>query len=107
VTIFSKPPSAGGGAPQPRQAVRLTLSGRVQGVGFRWYVRQAGEELGLAGRVRNLPDGRVEIEAAGAPEPLAAFGERVRQGPPGARVTACEEQPLSAVPAWDGFIIDR
>ena len=90
-----------------RQAVRLVLSGRVQGVGFRWFVRQAGQELRLAGTVRNLPDGRVEIEAAGDPETLAAFRERVREGPPGSRVTACDEQPLSSVPARDGFTIER
>ena len=89
------------------QAFRLWLSGRVQGVGFRWFTRQAARELGLKGRVRNLPDGRVEVEVAGGSEPLAAFRDRLRQGPPGARVTALEEQEISPVPAWDGFVIDR
>ena len=89
------------------QAFRLRLSGKVQGVGFRWFTRQAARELGLTGRVRNLPDGRVEIEVAGGSEPLAAFRERVRQGPPGARVTGLEEQEISPVPTWDGFVIDR
>jgi acylphosphatase len=89
------------------QAFRFRLSGKVQGVGFRWFTRQAARELGLTGRVRNLPDGRVEIEVAGGSEPLAAFRERVRQGPPGARVTGLEEQEISPVPTWDGFVIDR
>ncbi|HEY0783678.1 MAG TPA: acylphosphatase [Thermoanaerobaculia bacterium] len=90
-----------------RQALHLTVSGRVQGVGFRWFVRQAGLALGLSGKVRNLADGRVEIEVAGEEGALAAFRERVRQGPPGSHVTACDEQPLSPVPVWDGFAIDR
>jgi acylphosphatase len=89
------------------QAFRLWLSGRVQGVGFRWFTRQAARELGLTGRVRNLPDGRVEVEVAGGSEPLDAFRERLRQGPQGARVTGLEEQEISPVPAWDGFVIDR
>ena len=88
-------------------AFRLWLSGRVQGVGFRWFTRRAAQELGLAGRVRNLPDGRVEVEVAGDPERLAAFRERLREGPPGSRVTGLDEQEMTAVPAWDGFEIDR
>jgi acylphosphatase len=89
------------------RALRLLIDGKVQGVGFRWFVRHAGRELGLAGRVRNLRDGRVEVHVAGDPEPLAAFVERLRQGPPASRVTGIEEQELSSVPAWDGFEIDR
>jgi len=89
------------------QAFRLWLSGRVQGVGFRWFTRQVARELGLRGRVRNLPDGRVEVEVAGGSEPLEAFRDRLRQGPQGARVTGLEEQEISPVPAWDGFVIDR
>jgi acylphosphatase len=90
------------------QALRIRVSGRVQGVGFRWFVRQAaGEAGGLTGRVRNLADGRVEVEVAGDGSQLEAFRARLRQGPPGARVTGLEEQEISPVPEWDGFIIDR
>jgi acylphosphatase len=89
------------------RAVRLRLSGRVQGVGFRWFTRAAAQELGLTGLVRNLPDGRVEVEAAGEPERLEAFRRRLREGPPGSRVAALEEQELDTVPDWDGFGIDR
>ncbi|HEX4964681.1 MAG TPA: acylphosphatase [Thermoanaerobaculia bacterium] len=89
------------------RAFRFTLSGRVQGVGFRWYVRHVAQELGVTGRVRNLPDGRVEAEAAGEPEALSAFRERLREGPPGARVTRLVEEEMAAVPEWDGFTIDR
>jgi acylphosphatase len=89
------------------RAFRFQLSGTVQGVGFRWFTRQAARELGLTGRVRNLPDGRVEVDVAGGSEPLEAFRSRLRQGPQGARVTFLEEQEISPVPAWDGFVIDR
>jgi acylphosphatase len=89
------------------RALRFRVSGHVQGVGFRWYTRRAAQELGLTGRVRNLPDGSVEAEAQGPPEALGAFRERLRQGSTGSRVTRITEQELSAVPDWDGFTIDR
>jgi acylphosphatase len=89
------------------RALRLWVSGRVQGVGFRWFVRHVARELSLTGRVRNLPDGRVEVEAAGNGPALDALRQRLRQGPPGARVTRLDEQELAAVPDWDGFVIDR
>jgi acylphosphatase len=90
-----------------RRACRIVLSGKVQGVGFRWFTRRAAQELGLAGRVRNLPDGRVEVETLGEPERLDSLRERLRQGPPGARVITLEEQEISPIPDWDGFVIDR
>jgi acylphosphatase len=89
------------------RAVRIRLTGRVQGVGFRWFTRRAAQDLGLAGKVRNLPDGRVEVEVAGSTEKLDTFRERLRKGPPGARVTHLEEEELSPVPAWEGFVIDH
>lgn len=93
---------------QSSLAFRIRVSGRVQGVGFRWFTRQAAQELGgLTGRVRNLPDGRVEVEVAGDAERLEAFRGRLLQGPAGAWVAGLEEEELSAVPAWDGFKIDR
>lgn len=93
--------------PQGTRSFRFWVSGRVQGVGFRWFVRREAEELGVAGRVRNLADGRVEVAVSGPPEALSAFRERLRTGPPGARVSRIEEEEMSAVPDWDGFTIDR
>ncbi len=90
-----------------RKALHLLIDGRVQGVGYRWFARQAGRELGLAGKVRNRPDGRVEIHAAGDPERLARFIDRLREGPPAARVTEIAEEELATVPDWEGFDIDR
>ena len=89
------------------RSFRFWVSGRVQGVGFRWFVRREASELGLAGRVRNLADGRVEVAVSGEPEALSHFRKRLREGPPGSRVTRLEEEEMSAVPDWDGFSIDR
>lgn len=89
------------------RAFRMWVSGRVQGVGFRWFTRKAAQELGLLGQVRNLSDGRVEVEVAGTAEGLTAFRARLRQGPPGSRVNDLVEQEISPVPDWDGFVIDR
>lgn len=71
--------------------VRLLLSGRVQGVGFRWFVREAARQHRLAGWVRNRPDGSVELEASGENGAFWEFIETIRQGPPGARVENVRE----------------
>lgn len=66
----------------------LRVSGKVQGVGFRWFVRVAARRLGLAGWVTNRPDGSVEIAASGGEEGLAQFRKAVRSGPDGAHVVS-------------------
>jgi acylphosphatase len=90
-----------------RVALRLWLRGRVQGVGFRYYTRGVARELGLTGRVRNLHDGRVEVEVAGDAERVEEFKARMRQGPPGAVVTALDEEPLAAAPDGNRFEIEH
>lgn len=77
-------------------AVRLRVEGRVQGVGFRWFVRESARRLGLAGTVRNLEDGAVEIDASGPPDALGALERGVREGPPGASVAAVHVTPLGS-----------
>ncbi len=62
------------------------MSGHVQGVGFRCFVWRAAKGLGLTGWVRNLEDGRVELEAEGQTETLRLFLKEVRRGPRFARV---------------------
>jgi acylphosphatase len=68
--------------------VHLKVEGRVQGVGFRWFVRQEAEGLGLAGWVRNTGDGAVEIAACGGDGALASLVAKAGKGPPGSLVTA-------------------
>ncbi len=92
---------------EPVRAVHIRLSGRVQGVGYRWFTQQVATILGVRGWIRNLPDGRVELEVAGTDAQLAAFRAELKAGPPGARVLALEEFELIAPPAGEGFVIER
>lgn len=65
----------------------LLVTGRVQGVGFRWFVRVVGRRLGLAGWVRNREDGSVELAASGSQEKLDELRKQVRRGPDAAEVS--------------------
>ena len=67
-------------------SIHLEVHGRVQGVGFRWYVVEKAQQLKLAGWVRNKSDGKVEIAAAGELDALSSFEAAVKSGPRGARV---------------------
>jgi acylphosphatase len=73
-----------------RQARRYVISGRGQGVGFRYFAEAAAAREGLNGSVRNLPDGRVEAVAEGDAESVERFERAIRHGPPGARVDHVE-----------------
>lgn len=66
--------------------VHFLVRGRVQGVGFRWFVHREASELDLRGWVRNTENGDVEIVAAGEPEDLADLRTSLRRGPRGSRV---------------------
>ena len=72
-------------------ARRYLVSGRVQGVGFRWWVRSRAMDLGLGGWVRNLPDGRVEIVAGGEDGALTVLEDGLQHGPRFARVDDVEK----------------
>jgi acylphosphatase len=80
-------------------ARRYVVSGRVQGVGFRWYVMRRAQALKLRGMVRNLPDGRVEVVAAGSDDAVAKFEGDLRAGPSLARVTDLDisERPVEEI----------
>lgn len=69
---------------------RIRIYGAVQGVGFRYFVRQTARRLGLAGWVRNLPDGSVELEAAGDADAVDQLARAVARGPALARVENVE-----------------
>lgn len=66
---------------------RLLITGRVQGVGFRFYAQRKARELGLAGWVRNCRDGSVEAVIQGAPEAVESMIAWARRGPPSAVVS--------------------
>ncbi|MBI4500840.1 MAG: acylphosphatase [Gemmatimonadetes bacterium] len=74
--------------------VRWTLSGRVQGVGFRWFTARRAHSLDLAGWVANLPDGRVVIVAKGTKAHLQSLEEAIRRGPSGANVESVEKSDI-------------
>lgn len=76
-------------------AVRFVVSGRVQGVGFRWFVMREATRLDLAGFVRNLPDGSVEVVAQGGAAALTSLESVLAQGPPAARVSHVDKSHIS------------
>lgn len=87
---------------------RIVVRGRVQGVGFRLFVRDLALEMGLSGWVRNLPDGRsVEAVAQGEREVVKRFAALMRQGPPGSYVGEFEEAVEEAEPGLEGFRVTR
>lgn len=67
-------------------ARRFHISGRVQGVGFRWFVRDVARREGVSGWVRNLADGRVEALVEGDVDAVTRVERALRRGPPGAHV---------------------
>jgi acylphosphatase len=71
--------------------LHVVVQGRVQGVGFRWYVREQARLLGVRGWVRNRPDGSVEVAADGKPEALQSLRAWLNTGPPGANVTGVHD----------------
>jgi acylphosphatase len=85
----------------------LSISGRVQGVGFRWALSAQANALGLAGWVRNRRDGSVEALIGGTPQAVEALTTWAHRGPPGARVDRVMSNdeanagPLDATPGFE------
>ncbi len=75
------------------------VTGRVQGVGFRWYVQREAAEIGLNGWVRNTDDGAVEVLASGTPEQLADLSDAIRKGSRGSRVDRVTQHELDPAEA--------
>jgi acylphosphatase len=75
--------------------LHFLVKGRVQGVGFRWFVHREAAELGLRGWVRNTDQGHVQIVAAGEPELLEELKAALRKGSRGSRVDAILEDELA------------
>jgi acylphosphatase len=84
------------------------IQGRVQGVGFRWFVQREAAELDLRGWVRNTEEGEVEVVASGTPDVLAELRRSLREGPRGSRVDHLIEHTLDEKEAdgLDSFRIE-
>ena len=89
-----------------RVARRLVISGRVQGVGFRYFAQEAAAREGVTGWVRNLPDGRVEAYLEGENDSVTRVERAIRQGPRGARVEHVEVDAEEPGGAYRGFEIN-
>jgi acylphosphatase len=74
--------------------LHFLIRGRVQGVGFRWFVHREASHLDLKGWVRNTENGEVEVVTAGDAESLAALRDALHRGPRGSRVDQVIEHPL-------------
>jgi acylphosphatase len=83
----------------------VTVSGRVQGVAFRWHTQRVAGELDLVGWVRNQPDGSVRLVAEGPRRQLEALLAWVRRGPDHARVEDCRHQWQQPTGQFDAFRI--
>jgi len=88
-----------------RVARRFLISGRVQGVGFRFFAERAARREGLHGWVRNLADGRVEASAEGEADAMDRFEGTLRHGPSGARVEQVEVEDAVPDGRFAGFNI--
>ena len=90
---------------EPNQRLQIWVTGRVQGVGFRAFVANAAQNLGLLGWVRNLGYDQVEAIAEGQREDLEEFAQIVRTGPRASRVDESRHEWLSAIGEFDGFAV--
>lgn len=86
-------------------AKQVFYEGHVQGVGFRWTVKHIAKGFDVTGWVRNLPDGRVELQASGDESELNAFLEAIAQSELRAHIRKQTEHPLAQPPSARGFEI--
>ncbi|MCA9730153.1 MAG: acylphosphatase [Candidatus Eisenbacteria bacterium] len=89
----------------PARQLRAIVTGRVQGVYFRGSTEERARALDLAGWVRNLPDGSVEVRAEGTESALEELLTFLHEGPPAARVTAVRSERLEDAPLSRPFSI--
>ena len=91
---------------KPNEARRFIVRGRVQGVGYRWFVEREAHVLGIAGWVRNNSDSSVEVLAMGSRDQLSGLRSRLQQGPRAARVDAVEESEAKPISGLSTFRIE-
>jgi len=87
------------------EAYLVLISGRVQGVGFRWFTEMEARARDVHGYVRNLPDGRVEVLAQADASTLEAFWKCLRIGPRAARVEELSTTPVAVDPELTSFSV--
>lgn len=87
------------------KAIQVFYEGRVQGVGFRYTVRHLAKGFEVTGWVRNLPDGRVELQAGGEDQELSAFLDAISESELKSHIRKTETHPLPEPPVARGFEI--
>jgi len=92
-------------AAEPLVRAHIIVSGRVQGVGYRAFAARVAGQRGLLGGVRNLDDGRVELDVEGKKVVIEALMHELKIGPPAARVTKIETEWSTATERFSGFNI--
>ena len=88
-----------------QQNARILITGRVQGVGFRYFTKRWADTLNLQGTVRNLFKGEVEVLVEGPREVLEEFIAVLREGPPGSTVRECRIDWRPVLQTFNGFSI--
>jgi acylphosphatase len=89
-----------------KAAKTYLITGRVQGVGYRFFAERWANQLGICGYVKNLWDGNVEVYAIGNPASLEELKRHLAEGPRGARVTDVEESDAPVEKYYDRFMIE-
>lgn len=85
--------------------MQVFYEGNVQGVGFRWTVRNIAKGFDVIGSVRNLPDGRVELQATGEPDEVRAFLDAILESELRSHIRKQSEAPVANPPTFRGFEI--
>lgn len=83
--------------------VEVRIEGRVQGVGFRYFIMRNAEKMGLSGYVKNMPDGTVEIDAEGPEDKLKQLVQAAKKGPSAARVSNVNAEWREKEKGYDSF----
>jgi acylphosphatase len=82
---------------------RFIISGRVQGVGFRYFAIRAARHAGVVGTVRNLSDGTVEAIAEGSETAVSEFRAQLERGPSYGHVSRVDEMEIQTIGRYSGF----
>jgi acylphosphatase len=86
---------------------RYLVKGRVQGVGFRWFVEREARLIGIGGWVRNRDDGVVEVMASGTNAQLGSLYDKLKEGPRAARIDAVEVEETAPFSGYKTFQIEE